>query len=144
MNNSGRIERPQTFYVFSRFQSDPPKPVRAEIAPAHMADAARSVTSPRFNGLSRAFAACRHSDSNPDRQLVGGPSLNIGAPTSSCVECDSSRTTAIFHYPVSHAPLMSRALITGIEGFTGRYMAESLRQAGHEVFGLSQRGSPWD
>ena len=33
---------------------------------------------------------------------------------------------------------MSKALITGIEGFTGRYMAQVLAAAGHEVFGLAQ------
>lgn len=39
---------------------------------------------------------------------------------------------------------MSRALITGIEGFTGRYMAAALRQQGHEVYGLSHRPTPED
>lgn len=34
---------------------------------------------------------------------------------------------------------MSKALVTGIEGFTGRYMARLLEEQGHEVFGLAQR-----
>jgi GDP-6-deoxy-D-talose 4-dehydrogenase len=32
---------------------------------------------------------------------------------------------------------MVRALITGIEGFTGKYLVDELRQAGHDVFGLA-------
>ena len=32
---------------------------------------------------------------------------------------------------------MARALITGIEGFTGRYLAEELRLNGYDVFGLT-------
>ena len=32
---------------------------------------------------------------------------------------------------------MSTALITGIEGFTGRYLAQALRDAGYEVHGIS-------
>jgi GDP-6-deoxy-D-talose 4-dehydrogenase len=32
---------------------------------------------------------------------------------------------------------MARALITGIEGFTGRYLATELRADGHDVFGLT-------
>lgn len=34
-----------------------------------------------------------------------------------------------------------RVLITGIHGFTGRYMATEMRQHGYEVFGLSSRPS---
>lgn len=33
---------------------------------------------------------------------------------------------------------MTTALITGIEGFTGRYMARALAAQGHEVYGLAQ------
>lgn len=33
-----------------------------------------------------------------------------------------------------------RALITGIDGFTGRYVAEELEQAGYEVVGLGRAG----
>jgi nucleoside-diphosphate-sugar epimerase len=36
---------------------------------------------------------------------------------------------------------MSRALITGIEGFTGRYMAQVLERSGFEVHGLARRAS---
>lgn len=36
---------------------------------------------------------------------------------------------------------MARALITGIEGFTGHYMAQALERDGFEVFGLAQRAS---
>ena len=32
---------------------------------------------------------------------------------------------------------MARALITGIEGFTGKYLADDLRLSGYDVFGLS-------
>lgn len=32
---------------------------------------------------------------------------------------------------------MSRFLITGVEGFTGRYLAAELHSAGHEVFGIA-------
>jgi GDP-6-deoxy-D-talose 4-dehydrogenase len=32
---------------------------------------------------------------------------------------------------------MVRALITGVEGFTGRYLADELRLAGYDVFGLA-------
>ncbi len=32
---------------------------------------------------------------------------------------------------------MVRALITGVEGFTGRYLADDLRLAGYDVFGLA-------
>jgi GDP-6-deoxy-D-talose 4-dehydrogenase len=34
-----------------------------------------------------------------------------------------------------------RALITGINGFTGRYMADELRRAGYEVFGTGNHAS---
>jgi nucleoside-diphosphate-sugar epimerase len=34
-----------------------------------------------------------------------------------------------------------RALITGINGFTGRYVAEELKQAGYEVYGLGNQAS---
>jgi nucleoside-diphosphate-sugar epimerase len=34
-----------------------------------------------------------------------------------------------------------RALVTGIAGFTGRYVAQELRAAGYEVFGLASPGS---
>ncbi len=34
-----------------------------------------------------------------------------------------------------------RALITGINGFTGRYVAEELTQAGYEVYGLGNQAS---
>lgn len=34
---------------------------------------------------------------------------------------------------------MSRVLITGADGFTGRYLANALHKAGHEVHGLVQR-----
>ena len=37
---------------------------------------------------------------------------------------------------------MARALITGIEGFTGRYMADALERDGFEVHGLAYRASP--
>lgn len=37
--------------------------------------------------------------------------------------------------------LPRRALITGIRGFTGRYMAEELRTHGYEVFGLGSQPS---
>jgi GDP-6-deoxy-D-talose 4-dehydrogenase len=36
---------------------------------------------------------------------------------------------------------MQRALITGIEGFTGRYLADELRRSGYDVFGLAVDGS---
>jgi GDP-6-deoxy-D-talose 4-dehydrogenase len=36
---------------------------------------------------------------------------------------------------------MQRALITGIEGFTGRYVAEELASAGYDVVGFAARGS---
>jgi GDP-6-deoxy-D-talose 4-dehydrogenase len=36
---------------------------------------------------------------------------------------------------------MQRALITGIEGFTGRYLAGELRSAGYDVVGLAARSS---
>jgi GDP-6-deoxy-D-talose 4-dehydrogenase len=36
---------------------------------------------------------------------------------------------------------MQRALITGIEGFTGRYLADELRSAGYDVVGLAARSS---
>jgi GDP-6-deoxy-D-talose 4-dehydrogenase len=36
---------------------------------------------------------------------------------------------------------MARALITGIDGFTGRYLAEELRSADYDVFGLAVGGS---
>ncbi|QYG05611.1 GDP-mannose 4,6-dehydratase [Janthinobacterium sp. PAMC25594] len=39
--------------------------------------------------------------------------------------------------------MATRALITGIQGFTGRYMAAELVQAGYEVFGLAH-GSQGD
>jgi GDP-6-deoxy-D-talose 4-dehydrogenase len=32
---------------------------------------------------------------------------------------------------------MARAFITGIEGFTGKYLVDELRQAGYDVFGLA-------
>lgn len=35
---------------------------------------------------------------------------------------------------------MSAVLITGISGFTGRYLAGALRQEGHEVLGVGQNG----
>lgn len=35
---------------------------------------------------------------------------------------------------------MARALITGIAGFTGRYLEAELARAGHEVFGLTHAG----
>jgi nucleoside-diphosphate-sugar epimerase len=34
---------------------------------------------------------------------------------------------------------MLRALITGIEGFTGRFLAAELKQAGYEVYGLTHK-----
>lgn len=37
---------------------------------------------------------------------------------------------------------MSRVLITGADGFTGRYLAHTLHEAGHEVHGLVQRAVP--
>ena len=36
---------------------------------------------------------------------------------------------------------MSRVLITGADGFTGRYLARALHEAGHEVHGLVKRTS---
>ena len=39
------------------------------------------------------------------------------------------------------SPLPRRALITGIRGFTGRYMAAELRTHGYEVFGLGSQPS---
>ncbi|MGE6527567.1 GDP-mannose 4,6-dehydratase [Pseudomonas sp. NPDC077382] len=39
------------------------------------------------------------------------------------------------------SPLPRRALITGIRGFTGRYMAAELRAHGYEVFGLGSQPS---
>jgi GDP-6-deoxy-D-talose 4-dehydrogenase len=36
---------------------------------------------------------------------------------------------------------MQRALITGIEGFTGRYLADELKVAGYDVVGLAARSS---
>ncbi len=36
---------------------------------------------------------------------------------------------------------MSRVLITGVDGFTGRYLAQTLTERGHEVHGLAQRGA---
>lgn len=39
----------------------------------------------------------------------------------------------------------ARVLVTGLEGFTGRYVGAELRQAGYEVFGLSSKaGSDTD
>jgi GDP-6-deoxy-D-talose 4-dehydrogenase len=37
---------------------------------------------------------------------------------------------------------MTRALITGIEGFTGHYLAQTLREAGYEVFGTCHGAAP--
>ena len=37
---------------------------------------------------------------------------------------------------------MSKVLITGADGFTGRYLAQTLYEAGHEVHGLVQRTVP--
>ena len=37
---------------------------------------------------------------------------------------------------------MSKILITGADGFTGRYLARTLHEAGHEVHGLVQRAVP--
>lgn len=37
---------------------------------------------------------------------------------------------------------MSRVLITGADGFTGRYLARTLHKEGHEVHGLVQRAVP--
>ena len=37
---------------------------------------------------------------------------------------------------------MSRVLITGVDGFTGRYLAHTLHEAGHEVHGLVQHAIP--
>ena len=37
---------------------------------------------------------------------------------------------------------MSKVLITGADGFTGRYLAQTLYEAGHEVHGLVQRAVP--
>ena len=39
---------------------------------------------------------------------------------------------------------MARALITGIEGFTGRHLARELTNAGHEVFGVTHAGGTSD
>jgi nucleoside-diphosphate-sugar epimerase len=39
--------------------------------------------------------------------------------------------------PSEHSAM--RVLVTGLEGFTGRYVGAELRQAGYEVFGLSSR-----
>lgn len=36
---------------------------------------------------------------------------------------------------------MARALITGVEGFTGRYIVDELRLAGYDVFGLAFGGA---
>jgi GDP-6-deoxy-D-talose 4-dehydrogenase len=36
---------------------------------------------------------------------------------------------------------MARALITGIEGFTGKYLVHELQQAGYDVFGLAFGGA---
>jgi len=41
----------------------------------------------------------------------------------------------------SNAPA-ARALVTGIHGFTGRYLAEELRAAGYQVFGIARPGEP--
>lgn len=35
-----------------------------------------------------------------------------------------------------------RALITGVHGFTGRYMAAELRAGGYEVFGTGSQPLP--
>ena len=35
---------------------------------------------------------------------------------------------------------MARVLITGIEGFTGRYVAQALATRGHQVIGMARRG----
>ena len=37
---------------------------------------------------------------------------------------------------------MSRILVTGVDGFTGRYLAPALAAEGHEVHGLLQREWP--
>lgn len=37
---------------------------------------------------------------------------------------------------------MTRALITGIEGFTGHHLAQTLREAGYEVFGTCHGAAP--
>ena len=37
---------------------------------------------------------------------------------------------------------MSRILVTGVDGFTGRYLAPALAAEGHEVHGLLQRAWP--
>ncbi|MDD5034916.1 MAG: GDP-mannose 4,6-dehydratase [Methylococcaceae bacterium] len=39
---------------------------------------------------------------------------------------------------------MKRALITGITGFTGRYLADELAKAGYEVFGTARHVEPAD
>jgi len=36
---------------------------------------------------------------------------------------------------------VARVLITGVDGFTGRYLAPLLASAGHEVHGMAQRGN---
>ena len=47
-------------------------------------------------------------------------------------------TAADLTAPSGGARPGARVLITGIHGFTGRYLAQSLREAGYEVFGLVQ------
>jgi nucleoside-diphosphate-sugar epimerase len=57
--------------------------------------------------------------------------LNPSAPLQSDVPAASEGAAA----------LGQRVLITGIQGFTGRYLAQSLVEAGYQVFGLVQ-GTP--
>jgi GDP-6-deoxy-D-talose 4-dehydrogenase len=42
--------------------------------------------------------------------------------------------------PAKDSVMRKRVLITGAQGFTGRYLAAALGEAGHEVHGLAQSG----